>query len=80
MDLVEEGTGKKFAMKRIQCHSQEDERNAKQEAEFHGKFNHTNLIGLEEWKSTKLSSEITEVQLILPYYRVSISGWLGRGR
>ena len=49
VDLVEGETGDKFAMKRIQCHSADDERRAKKEAEFHRHFRHENLIGLEEW-------------------------------
>ena len=66
-------------MKRIHCHSAEDERLAKEEAEFHRKFNHTNLIPLEEWKVLKRSGGVTEVVLVLPYYRVSFYIVEGRG-
>ncbi|XP_072041516.1 serine/threonine-protein kinase 16-like [Amphiura filiformis] len=69
VDLVEDETGKTFAMKRILCHATEDEQMARQEAEFHQNFNHTNLIPLEEWKMLKYSGRVPEVVLVLPYYR-----------
>ena len=73
VDLLEDNdTGKKFALKRIQCHSREDERLAKEEAEYHPKVNHPNLIPLEAWKVTRGTGGVTEVLIVLPFFRVSV--------
>ena len=73
VDLLEDNdTGKKFALKRIQCHSREEERLAKEEAGYHRRVNHPNLIPLEEWKVTSGSGGVTEVLLVLPFFRVSL--------
>ncbi|XP_033640038.1 serine/threonine-protein kinase 16-like [Asterias rubens] len=70
VDLLEDNdTGKKFALKRIQCHSREDERLAKEEAEYHPKVNHPNLIPLEAWKVTRGTGGVTEVLIVLPFFR-----------
>ncbi|XP_063964521.1 serine/threonine-protein kinase 16-like isoform X1 [Lytechinus pictus] len=69
VDQVEDGAGDKFALKRIQCHGAEDERQAKKEAEYHCQFKHKNLIGLEEWGSVKGKEGLTEVLLVLPLFK-----------
>lgn len=70
MDQVEDEVGEKFALKRIQCHGAEDDRQAKKEAEYHCQFKHKNLIGLEEWGSVKGKEGVTEILLVLPLFKV----------
>ncbi|PIK63045.1 putative serine/threonine-protein kinase 16 isoform X2 [Apostichopus japonicus] len=70
VDQVEESsTGKKFALKRIQCHSIPEEKAAEEEAKFHQLFNSPNLISLEAWCKQTASGEDSEVLLILPYLK-----------
>ncbi|XP_071491493.1 serine/threonine-protein kinase 16-like [Diadema antillarum] len=69
VDLVEDDQGDKFALKRIQCHSPEDERQAKKEAEYHCQFKHKNLIPLEEWGSVPGQGGASEVLLVLPLFK-----------
>ncbi|XP_072179657.1 serine/threonine-protein kinase 16-like [Diadema setosum] len=69
VDLVEDDQGDKFALKRIQCHSPEDEQQAKKEAEYHCQFKHKNLIPLEEWGSVPGQGGANEVLLVLPLFK-----------
>ncbi|XP_022080017.1 serine/threonine-protein kinase 16-like isoform X2 [Acanthaster planci] len=70
VDLLEENdTGKRFALKRIQCHSQNEQKLAKEEAEYHRRVHHPNLISLAAWKVTGQSAGVTEVLLVLPFFR-----------
>eukprot|EP00057_Strongylocentrotus_purpuratus_P034663 XP_796127.3 PREDICTED: serine/threonine-protein kinase 16 isoform X1 [Strongylocentrotus purpuratus] len=69
VDQVEDEVGEKFALKRIQCHGAEDDRQAKKEAEYHCQFKHKNLIGLEEWGSVKGKEGVTEILLVLPLFK-----------
>lgn len=68
--MEESSTGKKFALKRIQCHSIPEEKAAEEEAKFHQLFNSPNLISLEAWCKQTASGEDSEVLLILPYLKV----------
>lgn len=74
VDLVQDYETKRFyAMKRISCHSQEDERVAMQEAEYYNLFDHPNLIRcLDSYLFAKPEfsrSLNNEVRLLLPYYK-----------
>ncbi|XP_054713558.1 serine/threonine-protein kinase 16-like [Uloborus diversus] len=74
VDLVQDQKSHRFyALKRIPCHSKEDERNAMKEAEYHNMFNHPNIIecidvALAE-RYDGLNPNKSEVRLLLPYYR-----------
>ena len=75
VDLVEDNSGRKFALKRIQCHSIEDEKIALKEVEYMRGLHHPNLVALEaaerhHIQSTK-RSVISEVNIVMPFYRVS---------
>lgn len=71
VDQVEESsTGKKYALKRIQCHSTAEEKAAEEEAKFHQLFDSPYLICVEAWSKKKLSGDDSEVLLILPYFKV----------
>ena len=67
---------KKYALKKITCHSTEDQIQAKREIEFHKRFNHPNilpLIGGEIKGQADIVHNITsDAYLVLPYYSVSL--------
>ncbi|XP_076069564.1 serine/threonine-protein kinase 16 [Oratosquilla oratoria] len=72
VDLVEDaGTHRLYALKRIKCHSQEDQKIALAEVEYHKEFNHPNiaecidsdLVGVPDMVGNRTS----EVLLLLPY-------------
>ncbi|KAJ8025039.1 Serine/threonine-protein kinase 16 [Holothuria leucospilota] len=70
VDQVEESsTGKKYALKRIQCHSTAEEKAAEEEAKFHQLFDSPYLISVEAWSKKKLSGDDSEVLLVLPYFK-----------
>lgn len=73
ISLVEDvRSKKKYAMKKITCHSTEDQIQAKKEIDYHRKFNHPNilpLIGSEIKGHADIVHNITsDAYLILPYY------------
>lgn len=76
MDLVEDQNGRKYALKRIQCHAKEDERVAMKEVEYMRKLNHPNLVPLEAAEKRPFSagsrSVISEVNIVMPFYRVCV--------
>ncbi len=78
MDLVEDNSGRKFALKRIQCHSTEDEKIAFKEVEYMRGLNHPNLIALVNAEHHPIHSSkrslISEINIVMPFYRVS-SWW-----
>lgn len=77
VDLVENTrNGKKCAVKRITCHSIEDQNLAQNEIDINRKFsNHPNiitLVGSELHGSADIVHNVTsEVMLVFPYYHVS---------
>ncbi|GIY43308.1 hypothetical protein CEXT_560731 [Caerostris extrusa] len=45
VDLIQDQkTHRLYALKRIACHSKEDEKNTMREAEYHNLFNHPNIL------------------------------------
>ncbi|XP_030747371.1 serine/threonine-protein kinase 16 isoform X2 [Sitophilus oryzae] len=74
VDLVEQtSTKKKFALKRITCHSIEDQKIANQEIMYYKKLKHPNIIQLID-ACIKGSADIvvqttSEAYLLLPYYK-----------
>lgn len=74
VDLIEnKGTGRKYALKRILCHSIDDQKIATEEISFYKKLRHPNIIELID-STFKGSADIvvnatSEAFLILPYYR-----------
>lgn len=74
VDLVENtSTKKKYALKRILCHSVEDQKKAIQEINYYKKLRHPNIIELVD-STFKGSADIvvqatSEAFLLLPYYR-----------
>ena len=76
VDLVEDNNGRKFALKRIQCHSVEDEKIALKEVEYMRGLHHPNLVALETAERQPVHSGtrsvISEVNIVMPFYRVSI--------
>ncbi|KAL5006480.1 hypothetical protein ScPMuIL_015286 [Solemya velum] len=76
IDLIEDANNRRlFALKRISCHSKEDERVAMQEVEIMKTFHHQNLIALEESAMVSVgyhskTLDITcDVLIAMPYYR-----------
>ncbi|XP_042898757.1 serine/threonine-protein kinase 16 [Parasteatoda tepidariorum] len=71
--LQDQKTHRYYALKRIACHSKEDEKNALREAEYHGMFNHPNIVECIDVsvaeRVDKLHPSHSEVRLLLPYYR-----------
>ncbi|KAJ8935802.1 hypothetical protein NQ318_023354 [Aromia moschata] len=74
VDLVEEtSTKKKYALKRITCHSIDDQKVAMQEINYYMKLRHPNIIELID-STFKGSADIvvqatSEAYLVLPYYK-----------
>lgn len=68
-------TRDKFALKRITCHSTEDQIAAQREIEFHKHLDHPGILELEASAvigSADIIHNVTsEVLLLLPYYPVS---------
>lgn len=73
VDLVQDtGTGKKYALKRIVCHSVEDQNLAQKEVEITRNLNHpgiVRLVGASTVGSPDIVHNITsEVMLVMPFY------------
>ena len=77
VQLVENSrTGKRYAVKRITCHSIEDQNTAKNEIEINRRFSkHPNivtLVGAELSGSADIVHDVTsEVIMVLPFYEVT---------
>ncbi|CAH1790280.1 unnamed protein product [Owenia fusiformis] len=80
VDLVKDKASyREFALKRIQCHSKEDERNTLKEVEYHKQFRHKNLCGCEGSQLKKLRNQnpgaafntgpISEMLIVLPFFK-----------
>ncbi|RZB38951.1 serine/threonine-protein kinase 16 [Asbolus verrucosus] len=74
VDLIEnKGTKRKYALKRILCHSVEDQKTAMEEIAYCRKLKHPNIIELVD-STFKGSADIvvnatSEAYLVLPYFR-----------
>jgi len=75
VDLVEDAhTRKIYAVKKIICHGEEDQKVAMKEVEYHGLLKHPNIIecfdsALKDGPNAFLNST-SEVVIVLPYYKV----------
>lgn len=74
VDLIQDTTTHvTYALKRIPCHTKEDERNALGEAEYYGSFDHPNLVRCVDVvlaeKRDFAKAFISEVLIVLPYFR-----------
>ncbi|ESP04238.1 hypothetical protein LOTGIDRAFT_223991 [Lottia gigantea] len=76
VDLVEDvNSHKLYALKKITCHSKDDERIALEEVEVMKLFKHDNIVPLEEAAVvpinvyTKMRDVVSEVLIIMPFYR-----------
>ena len=79
VDLIEDSrTHKDYALKRITCHSKDEEKTANREVDLMRSFKHPNIIPLEEVATVKINKYsktvdiISEVLIVMPYYSVSI--------
>ena len=75
ISLIEDRrTGKRYALKKITCHSTEDQIQARKEIEYHKKFNHPNilpLIGSEiKGQADIVHNIVSDAYLVLPYLQV----------
>ena len=75
ISLIEDRrTGKRYALKKIACHSTEDQIQARKEIEYHKKFNHPNilpLIGSEiKGQADIVHNIVSDAYLVLPYLQV----------
>ena len=73
--MADSHTGKLFALKRIDCHSQEDEKRALQEVEYMRSFDHPNIVPCEAFSSRPVSgyrSVLCEVMIVMPLYQVGM--------
>jgi hypothetical protein len=75
VDLVSEASSDRlYALKKIRCHSTEDEQAAEQEIRYHKQINHPSVIECLAFKtvgSADISSNQTSlVLLLLPFYKV----------
>jgi len=77
VDLVEDAhTHKIYAVKKIICHGEEDQKVAMKEVECHGIVKHPNVIecfdsALKDRPNPVLNST-SEVMIVLPYYKVHV--------
>jgi serine/threonine kinase 16 len=75
VDLVEDAHNHKtYAVKKIVCYGEEDQKVAMKEAEYHGILKHPNIIecfdsALKDRPNPILNST-SEVMIVLPYYEV----------
>lgn len=76
VDLIEDASSHQlYALKRITCHSTEDQRIAMSEVEY-GRLlgSHNGIIEVHDCdlknKTDGLGNELTEVLILLPFYRV----------
>lgn len=74
IDLVENTANKKrYAVKRITCHSIEDQRNALREVEIHHLLKHPNIVKVYDSSVTGnadiVVNTISHVNIILPFFR-----------
>lgn len=75
MELVEDsGTHEMFALKRIPCHSPEDQRVSMMEVECHKSVSHPGVMELIDYdlkqKRDPLEDISSELLILMPYYQV----------
>lgn len=75
MELIEDiGNHELYALKRIRCHSSEDQRIAMLEVEAHRSVQHPAVLELIDYdlrgKSDPLEDTTSEVLIVLPYFPV----------
>jgi len=73
IELVQHATTKqKFALKRIDCHSTEDQIAAQREVEYHKLFDHSGILSCEGsavvGTADIMHNQTSQVQILLPYY------------
>lgn len=80
VDLVEESSSRKlFALKRLTCHSKEEENVALQEVEIMRRISHPNVVPLvghmvvQVGHHSKTMDIVSEVFIVMPHYSVSVS-------
>lgn len=74
IDLVENGTTRKrYACKRITCHSAEDQQHALREIQLHAAVQHANVVKVYDHALTGdadiVVNAISHVNMLLPYYK-----------
>jgi len=73
VDLVEDGSGKPYALKRIMCHSKDDQETAKLEIKYMQTLNHPNLIQLVDSGikpvQDRTRSILSEVLICMPFFK-----------
>lgn len=77
--MEESRTRQLYALKRISCHSKEDEKLAMAEIEYMNNLEHPNLIPCEGHVVVPTSghrSVICEVLIIMPFYTVWRKKWV----
>ena len=75
VDLIEDAyTRKTYAVKKIICHGEEDQKVALREVEYHGLLRHPNIIECVDSVLTDRPNPVlnptSEVMIVLPYYKV----------
>lgn len=74
IDLVENATTKRqFALKRITCHSKEDENTAVREVEIAKQIHHRNVVEVIDFELDGMADMVlnttSQVNIVLPYFR-----------
>lgn len=73
IDLIEDRLTKRlYAMKRIMCHSEQDERDAMREVQYMSSFRHRNLVPCDAHTSVPVKNHrtaISEVLIVMPFYK-----------
>ncbi len=69
-------SGRKLALKRIVCHSKEDQAVAQREAELHARLRHPNIIecvgSQVEGEADITRNKTSQVLILLPFFPVNI--------
>ena len=80
IDLVEDRRNRQlFALKRILCHSEQDEKDGMREVQYMEMFNHSNLAPCEAYSIVPVKSHMTaisELFIVMPYYKVRCIFWI----
>jgi len=75
IDLIEDKHSHKlYALKRVSCHSQDDERRAIHEVELMNAVHHRSLVPCEAHgllPVTRHASVVSELLIVMPYYKVT---------
>ena len=75
IDLIEERRSRRlYALKRITCHSQDDEKHAVREVELMNTVHHSSLVPCEAHAVVPMTGHVTaisQVLIVMPYYKVT---------